>query len=524
MKRLTAILIFSSLILSFAPGISGAQTTQTAALAETSASISAAAPATAASGATSATIVRNGVPIPLRPEMLTYKPLKLTVPSVTETTLSNGMRLFAYESHDLPRVYFTVLVRAGKLLDPADKLGLAETTVNTLRSGGTATKSGDDIDRELEQIGSELEVSAERDYIRIQMFALAEKREQALGILSDLLLHPAFDEKKLAQQKELEIEDLRRENDQPSQIARREFRKLIYGAENPMARTPRPEHIGAIARADVEKFYQDYYRPSSVWLGISGDVSLSDAQKLAETSFGAWNRPPAELPPPPVVDETRDTSPSVAVIHRETAQAQFRIGHLGAPRHIPEEYAITVLNGIYGTGGFGSRLMSEVRTKRGFAYGVGGGVWTDTARGLFVAAGSSKSQTTVAAVDTILSITKELLAGNINDDELEVAKRDAIYSFVTGFDTPREIVYSYMNYDLLGYPRDYLQTYVDRIREVTKEQTVDAARKFIHPDRLKVLIVGNETALDKPLSTLGSVQEIKLQPFTAPGSNPPSGQ
>lgn len=462
---------------------------------------------------TSPSLVRKGEVIPLRPEMLAFKPLSLTVPKVSKTTLPNGMRLFVYESKDLPDVYYSVLIRAGKQLDPADKVGLAEITAKALRAGGTETLSGDEFDRQLEQIGSELEVSVEREYVRVQMFALSEQRDKALALLSDLLLHPAFDEKKLAQQKGLQLEEIRRENDEPAELSRREFRKLIYGANSPMARTPRPQDIAAINRTDVVKFYDDYYRPSSVWFGVSGDVVKENATEMVDKAFARWTKPAASLPPLPTVDESKDTSSGVAFIQKQTAQSQIRVGHLGVARHIPEEYAVVVLNGVYGVGGFSSRLMQEVRTRRGYMYGIGGGIFSDIPQGLFVAAGASKAKTTAAAISSILEVTRDLLKGQISDQEIELAKRDAVYSFFTQFDVPREIVYYYMYYDLLGYPADYLQTYVQRVEDVTKQQVVDAARKFIHPDRLKILVVGDQPELDEPLSKFGPVHQVTLEDY-----------
>lgn len=462
-------------------------------------------------GVTSATVERGGQLIPLRPEMLPEKPVNLTIPDVRQTTVANGIRLFVNESHDLPSVHFTVLLRAGKLLEPSEKLGVAALTAKTLRSGGTEKRNGDEVDLALEQIGSELEVGVEREYVQLSMFALAEKRQEAVNLLSEILLHPVFDEKKLAQQKELALEEIRRENDQPSDTGRREFRKVVYGSTHPMARSPRPHHVAGISRDDVRAFYEAYYRPASVWIGVSGDIKADEAQKLVEAAFGGWTKPAAEIPPPQAIDEKREQTSGVFVIRRPTAQTQIRVGHLGIARHVPEQYSVNVLNNVFGMGGFSSRLMLEVRTRRGYAYGVGGGVFSDVGKGLFSAAASTKAKSTVAAIETILNVAAELATREISDEELETAKRDLIYSFITQFDTPREVVLQYLMCDLQGYPNDYLKTYVERIRSVGKQDVLDAAKRYIHPDRIKILVVGDETAFDKPLSSLGKVEEVRLE-------------
>lgn len=471
----------------------------------------------------SESITRGGVSMPTRPELLKYKPAELTVPDVTQTTLSNGLRLYSYESHDLPYVHYSLILNAGKQFDPADKIGLAEITANTLRSGGSTTRSGDEIDRALEQIGSDLSIAADREFVRISMFALSEKKEEALKILVDLLLNPAFDEKKFAQQKDRLIEEIRRENDEPSEISRREFRKIIYGPEHPISRTPRPQHVAAITRDDVKAFYEKFYRPSNGFAGVAGDISAADAEKLLNDHLAAWKKPPLEVPAVPAVDTARDAKAGVFLLNRETAQSQIRMGHLGVPRRSPEQYALNVLNGIYGTGGFSSRLMNEVRTRKGYVYGVGGAVSSDNPLGMFAAAASSKSKSTAAAISSMVEVTTGLLSGDISQGEIDIAKKDAVYSFMVNFDTPREIVWQHMYYDFIGYPADYLKTFVPRIQAVTREELIAAARKYIHADRLKIFVVGNAQDFDRPLEGFGAVQKVELPEDAKPAEGSTAG-
>ncbi|MGI8907810.1 MAG: M16 family metallopeptidase [Candidatus Sumerlaeaceae bacterium] len=458
----------------------------------------------------SPTVSRGGVTLPLRPEMLPEKPMALTVPTVNVTTLTNGIVLYHYQSKDLPRVQVSVLMNAGTRLDPADKLGLAELTARTVRSGGSAGVGGDDIDRQLEQIGSDFTLTANKEYTGGTLFALTENLDKAMKILTDILLRPELDPARLEKQRELMLENIRRQNDEPADISRREFRKIAYGSEHWLARTPTPSQVKSITRDDVRKFYEEWYRPASLRLGVSGDISKEDARKLIESALLAWNKPAAQVPPRAAVAEDRDTTGGVYYIRKMTAQSQIRMGHLGMARLSPDIYAVTILNGVYGTGGFSSRLMNRVRTKRGFVYGVGGGVMSDDPRGLFMASAASKSKTTAAAVEEILDVTRELLSGDISEEEIETSKRDNVFSFLTEFARPSQIVDKYMQTDFQGFPPDYLQTYIERLKAVTKEQVVEMARKYIHPDRLKIMVIGFEKQFDKPVATFGAVNEVKL--------------
>lgn len=460
-------------------------------------------------------IVRDGQKIILRPELLSSATLAVTVPDVFQTTLTNGMRFYHYENHDLPRVRVTFLVEAGKNADPADKVGLAEITARTMRSGGAAGKSGDEIDRQLEQIGSDLEFNVDYDHVSGALFALTDKADEATALLADVLMKPEFDEKKLEQQRARSLEELRRQNDEPADISRREFRKIIYGPNHPLGRTPTSSSISAITRDDVRAFHDARYRPSTTWIGVSGDISQVDARKLIETAFGAWDRPPAEDLTMPDIDEDHNSTGGVYLTQKATAQSQIRLGHLGLDRRSPKAYAVNVLNSIYGTGGFSSRLMNNVRTKHGYVYGVGGGIMSDDPMGLFVAAAASQAGTTAAAIKEILSVTQGVIDGPISEDEVETARRDIVFTYVNQFDTAAETIATHMLYDYRGYAPDYLKTFPERVRAVTVADVQAVASELLHPDKIQIYVIGNESELDAPLSGFGPVQEWVLPDYSA---------
>jgi len=458
-----------------------------------------------------AIMTRNGEAIPLRPETLTSAPLTVTVPAVSEITLTNGIRFYHYPSHDLPRIQVRLLIEAGGNSEPADKVGLAELTERTLRAGGAAGKSGDDIDRDLDQIGSELELKIEREAVSGQLFALTEKSDEAMALLAAILTKPEFDEKKLEQQKQVMLETLRRQNDEPDEISRREFRKIIYGHDHPLARTPTSATISALGRDDVRAFYDARYRPSTLWIGISGDITQEDARKLVEKHLGDWNRPEAEPQPALTYAADSDSSSGVYLTRKPTAQSQIRMGHFGIPRMSPQAPAVNVMNSIYGTGGFSSRLMNKVRTEHGYVYGVGGGIFSDDPVGMFTGAAASQSKTTVAAIKEMIAVTKSLTENPPGPEEMEVARRDIFFTFVNQFATPASTLSTHMIHDYRGYPEDYLKTFPEKVKAVTQADVIQAAKDFLHLDRLKIYVIGNENELDAPLNQFGEVTEWKVE-------------
>lgn len=456
-------------------------------------------------------VQRGDHQVPMLPGLLTSASLVVTVPDVYQTTLTNGMRFYHYEDRDLPRVRINLIVDAGGNGEPAEKTGLANLTATTIRTGGAGDLSGDQVDEALDQMASTINLAATPEYVVGQVFAVTDSISSATDLLAQMLMKPRLDEKKFESQKQLKLEQWRRRNDDPSQASRREFRALVYGKDYPLARIETSATLGAITLDDVRRYYEDRYRPSTVWVGVSGDISQEDARKLIETAFAGWDRPAGERIPMPADLAETATSSGVYLTKRPTAQSQIRIGHLGVERKSPKAYAINVLNSIYGSGGFSSRLMNTVRTKHGYVYGVGGGITSDDPRGLFAAIAASKASTTVAAIREMLQVTKDIIESGVTEAEMETAKRDVIFSFASGFETPDKIIETHMTYDFRGYAQDYLKGFPEQIRAVTAQQVQDVARELIKPDKLIIYVLGNPEELDGSLEEFGVVRDWPLQ-------------
>lgn len=456
-------------------------------------------------------VQRGDHKVPMLPGLLTSASLVVTVPDVYQTTLTNGMKFYHYEDRDLPRVRINLIVDAGAKADPADKIGLAALTADTIRTGGAGDLTGDQVDEALDQMASTINLGATPEFVGGEVFAVTDSISSATDLLAQMLMKPRLDEKKFESQKQLKLEKWRRRNDDPASASRREFRALAYGRDYPLARIETSATLGSISLDDVRRFYEDRYRPSTVWVGVSGDISQEDARKLIETAFAGWDRPAGErLAMPADLTETA-TSSGVYLTKRPTAQSQIRIGHLGIERKSPKAYAVNVLNSIYGSGGFSSRLMNTVRTKHGYVYGVGGGITSDDPRGLFAAIAASKGSTTVAAIREMLQVTKDIIESGVTEAEMETAKRDVIFSFASGFETASKIVEAHMTYDFRGYAEDYLKNFPENIRAVTAQQVQDVARELIQPEKLIIYVLGNPEELDGPLDEFGPVSEWPLQ-------------
>ncbi|MCG8605723.1 insulinase family protein, partial [bacterium] len=227
---------------------------------------------------------------------------EIKVPKVEQVTLSNGMKLFLLEDHELPLVNLSARIRVGSIYEPEDKLGLASITGQVMRTGGTKSKTGDEIDEILEGIAASVETSISRNSGSASMSVLKKDLETGLAILADVLINPEFREDKIDLAKVQERSAISRRNDNVNSLARREFVKLIYGSDSPYARHTEYETIDSIIRQDLVEFHKKYYHPNNIMLGVWGDFKSGEVVKQIENAFAGWEKADMALPEPPKVD------------------------------------------------------------------------------------------------------------------------------------------------------------------------------------------------------------------------------
>lgn len=443
-----------------------------------------------------------------KPGSLKYAPLHFSPPEPVKKVLPNGMTLYLIEDHELPLFNAMAYIKTGSIYDPADKAGLAQLTGTVMRTGGTTERTGDELDAALEFVGGTVETSIDTEYGTASVSTLQKDADTGLEILAGVLRRPAFRQDKLELAKQQMAEAIRRKNDEPSEIAERLFTQTIYGADSPWAREPTLAGLAKITRQDLVDFHARYFAPNNIILAVAGDMSTDAMEEHIRRWFGDWQSHPVELPEvAPVPDKV---APGVYLAPKETNQANIRMGHVGIRRHLSEQYAVRVMNYILGTGGFSSRLMSEVRTNRGLAYSVWGYLGQGTDRGLFEMGAETKVETTGDAVAAMRQTLNTLVREPVSEAELAAAKEAMINSFIFQYQSRFQIVSQRAMLDMLGYPPDYLATYPQRIAAVTTTDVQHAAQQFLHPDSLVILVVGPQEKLAGPLAAFGPVKTLPL--------------
>ena len=452
-------------------------------------------------------------------EDLEFEPIQFKPPVPQKHVLSNGMILYLLEDHELPIFDISGLVKTGTIYDPADKIGLASIFASVMRTGGTVSREPDILNEELESMAASVEIGMSPEYGSVSLSSLAEDIEKGLEIFSDILQNPAFREEKLELRKQQAIEAIRRRNDNPIQLAWRNFSSTLYGKDHPFGWYSEIEHIESITVEDLQAFHSKYYHPNNIMLAITGDFDTDTLIMQLEKAFEGWETSEIELPKITEVENT--PVPSVNYIHKNLPQTTMLIGHFGIKRtpDFPDFFALRVMNEILGEGGFTSRLMAEVREKHGLAYMVGSLMSMSfyTNPGEWFAYSQTRTEKTAEAIELIINVVKDLRENPVPSDELQRTKDSLINSFVFSFESSSQIAFQQMMLAYRGFAPDYLETYTDNIAGVTAEDVQNVAQKYLHPDALTIVTVGNQENFDRPLSEFGEVNVIEIkQPEPTP--------
>ncbi|QWV94119.1 insulinase family protein [Geomonas oryzisoli] len=444
---------------------------------------------------------------PANPRTMTFPPLKFQFPKTERVQLKNGMVVYLLQDRELPIVNLTSYLNVGSLYEPDDKVGLASLTGATLRSGGTLKTAPDKLDRELEFMASSIESSMNADNATVAFSTLSKNLGRTLDLFAEVVKEPAFDPARFELAKSHAIEGIRRQNDDPKGVAGRELTRAIY-AGHPLGRIPTVATVNAITRDDLIAFHKRYFYPGNMILAVSGDFDRDQLLKSLERLFGDWPNQSAAFPVVPKPSE--EMAPAVLHVQKEVNQSVIRMGHLGIDKNNPDLYAIKVMDYILG-GGFTSRLTQEIRSNQGLAYNVD--AYFDPGRrfkGPFIAETETKVESTARTIKLLESIITGMTQAEVSEAELQLAKDSIINSFIFAFERPSAVVAQQARLEFYGYPKGYLENYRDNIARVTRADVLRVAKKYLRPDAMKLVVVGDEKKFDQPLSIFGKVQEIKL--------------
>jgi len=414
--------------------------------------------------------------------------------------LKNGLVILLEEDHELPFINGSINLRGGERDVPADKAGLIALYGESWRTSGTTTMNGDKLDDLLEAKAAKVETGGDLDSTAVNWSCLAKDEDQVFGIAVDLLEHPAFSDDKLKLAKQQAVAGIVRRNDDAEGIAQREAAMLVYGKNNPYARQPEIATVMSVTVDDLKAWHAKTLAPNNMVIAVEGNFDSAAMEKKLRDTFedmprgASWPKPSGNFPGP---------TPGLYFVNKDDVnQSNVWIVGLGTERNNPDYYALTVMNEIF-SGGFGSRLFQEVRTKLGLAYSVDGryGASYDHP-GVFYTAASTKSESTVQATKAMLDEIDQLKTRPFTEAELTSARDQLLSSFIFHYDSKEKILTEAVTLEFYGYPQDFLDKYRAGIEAVTIPDLERVAKKYIDPSKLAVLVVGNQSQFGTPLTTL----------------------
>ncbi len=450
---------------------------------------------------------RESPPPPLPERQATFPPYEIR-------TLDNGLQVVVVRHHEQPAVILRLMIGAGAASDPDGKNGVASLT-GQLLDQGTTSRTATEIADAIDTVGGILNVGVGMEQSFVSVLVMTDSFEFGADLVADIARNPSFAPAEIDRQRQQVLSGLQVSYDDPTYLAGVVFGRLVYGFHPyGMPHTGTPASVLGITRADMRGFHETYYVPNNALLGIVGDVDAEAAFAAAERVFGDWER--KTLPPPPSDPMPEPTRRLVVIDRPGSVQTAIRVGHVGLARTSPDFLAFDVAIKILGGEG-GNRLGGVLRTERSLTYAASADMASRRFGGDFMAKTDTRSDATAEALRLMVDEVARMRRERVSRRELENAQAYLAGSFPLTIETPNAIAAQVLQSLLYGLDLADLPTYPDRINAVTVDDIQRVTRKYLLPQRLSIVLVGDASAFVADLPGVGfdnvevlSVDELDL--------------
>ncbi|MFQ5708797.1 MAG: M16 family metallopeptidase [bacterium] len=432
-------------------------------------------------------------------------PPTLNLPPIQHFKLANGLPVVLMEKHQVPLVQINVLIKTGRVADPPQMNGMANMTVAMLDEGA-GDRSALQLADAIEFLGARISTTAGYHTIRIALHTPLTKLDPALDLLADVVLRPTFPSAELQRLRKQFLTNLVQWHDQPTTIASVLFDRILYGKKHPYGRTSLGDAatLNKFTVQALKRFHATYFKPNNAVVFVVGDVEPEAIVAKLEAAFGQWQQ--GEVPEPRFPKTQQVARRQIFLVDKPAAaQSVFRIGRLGVPRKTDDYYAIVVMNTILG-GSFTSRLNQNLREEHGYSYGAWSFFAFRPLAGPFQAGASVQTDVTDKALIEFMKELNGILAP-IPEEELNRAKNYVALQYPGRFQSVERITGQLEQLVIFDLPDDYFNEYVKNILAVTKEDVHRVAKKYVDPQKVAIVVVGDREKIAK------GVADLKLGPM-----------
>ncbi|PCJ16272.1 MAG: hypothetical protein COB02_16600 [Candidatus Cloacimonadota bacterium] len=447
--------------------------------------------------------------IDLPHQKLTYPALTLNIPDVNKFSLQNGLKVYFLQDSSLPIIKMSLFVKGGSFIDNKQLTGLSSLLASIQRDGGNSKMTPSQLDQYLEERGATISTNSGDMTNGASLKCLSADLKDVMPLYVSTILHPKFNKARFQLQKKLLLESIRRQNDEPKDVLRRKFTKLIYKSHK-AGNTPNFKSIQNIKLSHIKLAHSTRFIPNDAQLLVVGDITLKKLKALLNKSFSSWKPTSNSIK----IDTTMklDFKSEKVFIEMDTPQLNIRIGHKSLKISNPDYFPLLIADYILGGGGFNSRLMQRVRTEMGLAYSIYSYIWGDVYYGSMGVYCGTKTSGAVDSISEILKQIDKVRDEKVSQQEFDLAKNSMINQYVFKFSSKYQIINRILYFERKNLPENFMQYYLDSLKKVTIEDVQVAAKKYWKPKSLKILLVGKVSTIKKELETkFGKFTEQKLE-------------
>jgi zinc protease len=448
--------------------------------------------------------------------------LKVKLPRPVDRTLSNGLKLVILETNRTPSISLSIPVASSRLRDPEGMPGVAEATAAMMMLG-TTTRTARQISEALADIGATVSFggggggggrggggggAAGAGEGTITVSALDENFDQALAIMADMLLHPAFAADELEKWKSRQRSQLEQQRSNPATLSNEMLMQVLYPGDARRFTRITTDSLNHITREVLMEHYRKYFVPSGELASLVGGITPKDAVATLEKALGSWKGGPIEplklAVNPPIAEK------KVYLISRPgSVQTSLTLANRAISRTDPDYIACMVMNQVLGSG-TAARLFRIIREEKGYTYGVSSSFAATKTTQHFISSMSVRTEVTEPALADLLKEFKEIRDVPVPKEELEGAKRTLVASFAMGLENPAGVLARWMQQREYGLPADYWDTYSAKVMAITAEDVERVARKYVPYDNVQIIAVGDGDKIRDALKKFGPLEETTV--------------